>query len=365
MKKSYELNIPGLAEAVSGALPEKNHKALVKALATFPELSEIQLVKAADEGFSLVQRKVLTADDSVVHDDYKVWLKEQAELDGNNYAATRRRLKEQGYQLSKCELVNIHLVQDTGLEQWAFLQIHCTLRQDRRDRPLFAERSYTEDWELKELQDLVRDAEEGYEYPDAERRPIGQAYYELEEAIDFELFLHELEGVEEAQRKALEKRQYQVHDMQGGSRMMTPDEMDPGWRALPVKGRRFFDDWAESSAGREGHRLNRHWVPRISDHTNEKTGERWMSFVPSWTAKRMPAKIDARKGSAVELHGKLAAFDAKQGVPFSWFFYMLHGNRVEDDAGMRISEAVKRRQVVLPAHDAKVLARWENRRYGF
>jgi len=364
MDKTYILKIEGLAEAVAAATPDKSHKALVKALAKFPELAQIQLVMAADEGYSLVQRKVLAADDTVLHDDHKVWLKEQAELDGNNYAATRRRLKGQGYQLSKCELVNIHLVQDTGPEQWAFHQIHCTLRQDRRDRTLFRELSYTADWELKELRDLWDEAEDGDYYPEAERRFIGQPHYFLDEAIDFEHFLHELEGVEEAQRKAVEKRQYQVHDMQGGSRMMTPDEMDPGWRALPHKGRRFFDDWAESSAGRQGHRLNRHWVPRISDYTDEQ-GERWMSFVPSWTAKRMPAKIDARKGSSVELLGKLAAFDAKQGVPFAWFFYMLHGNRVDDTAGQRIGEAIKRRQVVLPEHDAKVLARWEARRYGF
>lgn len=363
MDKTYNLKIAGLAEAVSQAKADKAHKCLVQALAKFPELAQIQLVKAADEGYSLVQRKVLSADGSVVHDDHKDWLKEQAELDGNNYAATRRRLKGQGYQLSKCELINIHLVQDTGPEQWAFLQIHCTLRQERRDRPLFPDRSYAADWELKELRDLVREAEDGYEYPEAERRPIGQAHYALEESIDFELFLHELEGQEEAQRKAVEKRQYRVHDMQGASRMMTPDEMDPGWRALPHKGRRFFDDWTESSAGREGHRLNRHWVAKISDHTDE-TG-RWMSFIPSWTAKRAPAKIDARKGSAVELHGKLAAFDAKQGVPFAWFFYMLHGNRVDDTAGQRIAEAIKRRQVVLPDCDAKVLARWEARPYGF
>lgn len=364
MDKTYTLKIAGLEEAVSQAKPDKAHKGLVKAIATFHELSQIQLVKAADEGSYLKRRKVLAADDSVVHDDHEAWLKEQAELDGNNYGATRRRLKGQGYQLSKCELVNIYLVQDTGAEQWAFLQISCTQRQDRRDRPLFAEHSYVRDFELKELRDLVDDAEGGYEYPEAERRAVGQAQYVLEEAIDFELFLHELEGAEEAQRRARQEREYRVHDMQGGSRMMTPDELDPGWRALPHKGRRLFDDWTESSAGREGHRLNRHWVPRISDYTDEK-GERWMSFIPKWTAKRAPAKIDATKGSAAELYGKLAAFDAKQGVPFSWYFYMLHGNRVDDDAGLRIVDGLKRGQVALPEHDATVLARWEARRYGF
>lgn len=362
MTKNYELNISGLAEAVSAATPDKSHKGLVKALAKFPELAQIQLVLAADEGSWLVQRKVLAADDSVVHNDHREWLKEQALQDGNNYGATRKRLKGQGFQLSKCELVNIALVQDHGQEQWAFHQVSITQRQERRDRPLFADYSYADDSDLRELRDLVRDAEDGYEYPEAERRPIGQAEYVLEQAIDFEQFLHELEGADEKVRREVSGRGFKVHDGQGNSRVMSADELDPGWRAVPVKARRFFNDWTESSAGLV--RLNRHWVGLISDTTDEK-GDRWLSFIPRWTAKKPPAKVDGGKGTISDLNGKLFALDARQGVPFAWFFFMLHGNRVDDEAGVRMAEAVKTGKVVLPPNDAKILLRWEARRYGF
>lgn len=362
--KTYQLQIDGLAQAVGTARASKTHKSLVTNLSALPELAGIQLVCVGNEGSYLSRRKVLAADDTVVHDDHRAWLAAQVELDGGDFAATRKRLRPLGYQLSQCDLTQIYLVQDHGKEQWAFLQIQCRLRTERRNRSVFTDYSYTRDHELKTLDDLVDDAESGYEYPVAERRSICPDAYELVEAFDFEAFLHELEGVEERGRNALLTRTFTVHDGQGNTRLMRPDQMDPGWRAFPHKARRMFDDWAASSAGRSGARLCHHWVAKISDDT-DNTGTRWMSYIPRWTTSLKLARIDAAKGSAQDLLARLEKLDQRMGVPFAWYFYMLHGNRVKDEAGYQVLKAAEEGLIALPEHDYQVLRRWRDRVYGF
>lgn len=61
----------------------------------------------------------------------------------------------------------------------------------------------------------------------------------------------------------------------------------------------------------------------------------------------------------------MQTLDRRVGVPFGWYFYMLHGNRVTDGAGHRVLEAAEQGLIVLPEHDYQVLRAWKARPYGF
>ena len=75
--------------------------------------------------------------------------------------------------------------------------------------------------------------------------------------------------------------------------------------------------------------------------------------------------MNASSGDVYGLFSKLQTIDRRVQVPFGWYFYMLHGNRVHDDAGKRVLEAAEGGLIVLPEHDYRVLRNWADRGYGF
>ncbi|WP_295638401.1 hypothetical protein [uncultured Methylibium sp.] len=90
-----------------------------------------------------------------------------------------------------------------------------------------------------------------------------------------------------------------------------------------------------------------------------------MSFVPVWTFRARLAEVARRPSSVHALYGKLETIDRRTGVPFGWYFWMLHGNRVHDAAGRAILEAAEAGKIVLPEHDYMTLKSWYERPYGF
>lgn len=170
------------------------------------------------------------------------------------------------------------------------------------------------------------------------------------------------------ERAAAGRRRFNVTSDDGRRQtesVMTGAQLDRDLYRYPCKEQRFFDDWTASSAGRSGARACDHWTFKTSDWTDPKHGERHLSFVPEWTATRKLAKLDRRPPSDYELFGKLEALDQRVGVPFSWYFYMLHGNRVQDWAGEAFLASAEAGRIVLPEHDYQVLRRWCARSYGF
>ena len=80
---------------------------------------------------------------------------------------------------------------------------------------------------------------------------------------------------------------------------------------------------------------------------------------------RKLAKLETRNLNDYQLFGKLQALDERVGVPFGWYFFMLHGNRVRSVAGERVLEAAEAGRIVLPEHDYRVLKNWARRAYSF
>lgn len=276
------------------------------------------------------------------------------------------RVRALDLRLTQCDVTKLFLVHDRQGRQQDFVQVDVDQVDEFVDRRLFP--SYVPTWRrgLDDVRGLVDFAEEGEPLP--ERARYAATRYKLRRVVDFAAFLEEAVGVEGMKRAIGRQRVLMVTDVdQAGvhaPRPVTIGELDPDGARYAWRGQRLLDDWTESSAGRSGARLCRHWVFQFADHT-DGNGERAMEFVPVWTYGPKIAAIKRLPGSAYALYAKLESIDRRTGVPMGWYFWMLHGNRVEDSAGRRILHALEAGDLVLPEHDYQVLRRWAARPYGF
>lgn len=74
----------------------------------------------------------------------------------------------------------------------------------------------------------------------------------------------------------------------------------------------------------------------------------------------MPKIEETKDLTVFGLYDKLLKFDAKAGYPFAWYFFMLHGNRMEDWVGEWIS-----RSAAAGHHDRLMLQEWNEHRLCF
>lgn len=109
-------------------------------------------------------------------------------------------------------------------------------------------------------------------------------------------------------------------------------------------------------------RVYDHWALDIKDH--EHRGEREIGFITR--PLRQPTEQLSVSSSSVHiLMDRIEAIDREVSLPFGWFFLMTHGHWVEPEFGEAIAAGLREARVRLPYHDAKVLLRWADERYGF
>ncbi|WP_208512331.1 hypothetical protein [Variovorax paradoxus] len=361
MRKEYDIEIPGLAEATAACAPEPGHKALVKALRRLPGLEEIKLAttRGEDGGSYLSRRGVYGPDGARLHDDHAAWLREQVDADGGSVHTTYQRLQGKGYLLSKTHVADVYLVLDHGGEASNFVQVEVWREHECMDCELL------KSWgEPRDLEELLREAE-GSNLSDEKCLPVAPARYRLRRAADVGRFVDLLEAAHARIREAQGRELYELRDDAGTVEVRAYSQIDPGFNRFPHKARRLFNDWAASSAGRSGARLCDHWVVQLYDWTNPKTGERSMDLIPAWTFPKKLAEVLAKSGEVYAFYGKLQTLDRRVGVPFGWYFYMLHGNRVHDASAERVLKAAEDGLIVLQECDYQVLKAWEQRPYGF
>lgn len=361
---NYKLDFHGLEDVIAAAAPHKSHKHLLAALEKGTGQDGWKIATTRDEGGWWAERKVLDKNGSIVAEDHQAWLRIQLAADAGDMSAARKRLQAVGYQLSKCHISEIYFVRDRGGAPWNFSQVRCMLEHEVVDRPLFNEWDRNKSYAGQDFGDFVRDAEDGYEHPEAQRTPIRADSYQLSDAIDCTAFLDLLDQEDESEREQARLRRFKLMSPDGSSEIVPYSRLDPNFDKFPHKARRFFTDWEQSSAGRSGARLSGHWITKANDYT-DNAGKRWVSFIPMWTHTKKMAKIDASKGSDYDLYAKLQRLDERVGVPFAWYFYMLHGNLVTDTAGERMFSLAEQGVIDLPEHDYQVLRRWRDRQYGF
>ncbi|MGB4010912.1 MAG: hypothetical protein WBL16_08045 [Zwartia sp.] len=366
----YEVDVPGLAQAVAACVPEPTHRALISCLRAFGQLSDAKLAttRGGDDGHYLVRRKVLASNGAVVHEDHQVWIKEQLALDAGDASKTFTRLLDAKYLLSKCQLTKIYLVHDKGTDNpAAFVQVAIRQEDEFIDARAFDKYVWRTPANLADLLDAV----EGDPVPTGDRSRVRPPAYMLEAVVDVDAFVAEAEAIDAQVRKLLHQRTYKVTgsiaplDGAQTGEVKTHSELFPGWDRHPHKSRRLFNDWKNSSAGRSGARLCEHWVMQLSDWTDPTNKNRALGLVPMWTFPQKIARIDASKGDTYTHFGKLQTLDRRVKVPFGWYFYMLHGNLVGDGSGKRVVADAEDGLIVLPEHDYRVLKAWREYGYGF
>lgn len=361
--KRYVFEVPGLAEKVSGLDVDQKHAGLLKLLRQEDALEGCQLITTRGDS-RLQRRRVMSSTGDVVAEDHEAWLKLELAADGGNVRKTARRLRPLNYMLTEIELEHLYITHDRGGPQDNYLQLVIYVETEHLDRRLFASSEWGEYFGDGQLYNLVSVAESGERVPDAERALIGMPRYRLSRIVDVAAFVKEA-AAHEAFMRDQRGAQRVLVSTDGGPRVaMTLDEFVGERPAFVWKGQRLFNDWARSSAGLKGHRICHNWAMDLSDYT-APDGERSMGLIPMWTHTKKIAAIERRPKSDYELFGKLESLDRRVGVPFAWFFYMLHGNLIRDWTGEVILAAAEKGLIVLPEPDYQVLKGWKANSYGF
>lgn len=127
--------------------------------------------------------------------------------------------------------------------------------------------------------------------------------------------------------------------------------------------RRFFQDWNDSSACKDGH-FCRHWVLELRQYM-DRDGECRLNAKPVCVfADDLPEIPTTDSLHGAELANAIHGYDRKLGYPFAWYFILL----TRKAANYALAEAVLRDQDgeydYLPKRDLKVLQAWERQPYG-
>lgn len=358
---TYIRTFAGLADLVAGCQPSPAHTNLVRAVALRSELRSTRLAHT-EGGMWLARRSVVDLAGVVVADDHEAWLAAQVEADSGDAAVTHRRLKDAGFRLTKTDITHLYLAACDDTDPAKFIQLEVRLEDERLDSELLDPLPWRT---ISNAADLIHSP--GDALVGEERKPVRPAAYRWLRAIDVEAWLATADALEQVRRDAFRQRRYTVTEWTGSEEsrsIRTADELFPGWDGAPPRHRRLFLDWERSSACRSGERLCDHWALKLTDYT-APSGERTMTLIPAWAFRRPIAKVDAAKGSDYEFYGRLEKLDRRVGVPFGWYFFALHGNRVEADAIERVIRAAESGTIVLPEHDYRVLKDWQSQPYGF
>jgi hypothetical protein len=347
-------------ETIVGSSPlTKKHGALLSAITQKTALHDIALVTTRDH-FVPMPHRILDRDGEVISHNFEEWMRDKLDRHHGDHVAVWQVYKGAGYIMTEREPVMLYLVHDRGGDQTNFVQLKVYEEHEFTSRHLFSTSIWGEPFSPDSLL-------EGREAGDVvERREIGTGWYRFWNAVDMAEFVPEAARLFQAERERQGKRVMEISSTRTKEVTRTTfGELYPEHSKYPWKGTRFFQDWDASSAGQSGARVCRHWVFDTYDYQRDPCSRRDMSYIPQWGFNRTLAKVDQHRSNFYELFDKLQKLDQRVGVPFSWYFYMLHGNRVSDWAGERVIKAAEQGLLVLPECDYRVLRRWEDQPYGF
>lgn len=355
------INIEELAQLAAVTPYEAGHAPLLEAMRHRYPSSIFNLVSSDTDPWRKPGVKVIDRDGNYIIEDYKQWVTAEVHAAGGNASAVYEKYKDSGLRVTESEGVTAVVVVPYGSEPDAFIQIELQAVREKAELLLFGH------WfPPQELQDLLHPSEYG------EETELSPWAYRVGKLINVRRFLKEMAIIDRSKRLAklpeMEKKVLRVLKLEGSDPILTEIpflDMFPDWLQLPMPELRFFLDWQESSAGSSGASLCDHWWLNAKDYTYE--GERHLSFIPCWAGvdgERVP-RIEADIGSIYGLMDALEDFDRIAGYPFAWYFYMLHGNKLNRQIGERVVEAIRSGKIGLPIQDEKVLLRWADRQYGF
>ena len=352
-------NAEGLRDACAAAAWSRSHAPLLKRLQAVPGFEQVR-PSAVRDHFSDQPARILDGDRTVAT-SYRDWARAQLAAHGGDARSVWSQYRDQGWTLSWTTHVLRHYWLQTGAHPWNGIQLTIAAEEEFPGGPVFG----SERW------DAPRDPEELLNPREGRKQgspALGPGRYTLEAAVDIEAFyrlgqrLH-AEALERGARRRVIVRPDDGEAYESTWGKVAPEGFRHMWRV-----QRWFQDWAFSSAGRSGAVAGQHWAFQLSDwDPGAAGGGRVLDFVPIWSHTARVARIEnVHRLTDEALLGRLLALDKRTGgVPFGWYFYMLHGNLVPDAAGKRVVRAANEGAIELPIHDLQVLDTWAKSTYGF
>ncbi|AJY38111.1 hypothetical protein I6G56_01000 (plasmid) [Burkholderia humptydooensis] len=361
MRKEYDLQTDVLATIVATTPVTPKHAELLTAFATCTEFRGARHVKMRD-AFGAQPARVIDANGREIAADYRAWIDAQLAVHGGSVRAVWFAYKEAGYRLVEIEPVLHYFMHDRGGDQDNFVQLEAWEEREFVEREVFP-RDLS--WGLPDEHEL-RNGLCSVPVERFERRLLGAPRYRLQAVIDMQQFAAIAEVTYRERRLGDGDRRFvETNRETGEARVISVRDLTPGYDRQQWRGRRFFDDWAASSAGRAGERACLRWAFATSDYASPG-GNRQVDFIPWWAHTRKIAELkNTAKLDVYSLYGKLTQFDERIGHRFAWFFYGVHGNLIKEGQMTRVLEAAEAGLIVLPEHDYQVLRSWGDDPYGF
>lgn len=356
-----EAQLSRLEDACARASWSARHESLLERLADV--LPGIRFT-AARNNFTGDPGRILDASGGVVAQSFRAWAEDQLRAHGDSALRVWEAFRDKDWTVTWWTRERRYYWAQTGIQPWQGSQLAIVVRQEFPGARMFS----TSEWDkLEDRNDLMN--LRGHREPAPNAKPFGPGHYAMVGAIDMEKFYRlgqDLHG-EFLQRAAAVP--VTVTPSDGAPSYSStmgreqPEAYRHKWRV-----QRWFEDWAYSSAGRSGAIAGHHWAFDTSDWpSGNRYHGRQLNFVPMWThTAKIAALENTHRLNDHELYGRLLRLQERTGgVPFGWYFYMLHGNLVKDECGIRVHRAAQRGVIDLPEHDYRLLAGWAEDRYGF
>lgn len=362
------LNVLEISKIISEVAPSAGHSGLLEAINTRYPNTPFRLLQEFDDrtwDIGIIDQSGDRVSDKLGH-----WVDQQlAEADGNTRQVWEK-YKDRGMLRTERKGSVLYLTSPYGPDPDQFFQLQILVGPEIAERTLFRT-----DQPWPEFPEDRADLVLGWSMAD-KHLVLSPARYQLDELINIRKYIKDLVEGEKAWKLSrlpeMEAKVIRVQEVAPGEESIAYGvpylDMCPEWLDRLPHAFRLFVDWKESSAGRGGHRFCDHWWIKKSGWT-ESNGCHRRSLIPQWAESdgglNLPEIDPSRDDSPYLVMDELVKFDELTGYPFSWFFYMLHGNRVMSYAGVLIANALKNDKIRLPECDETVLLRWVADGYGF
>lgn len=313
--KNLKLENLVLADACTAVEPAQGQTALVKALGD--KLGRGGLVHVLTRTGWYRLGGVVDRYYQRIADNLACWAEVES---GGDVDVLMRKFSSKGYFATRWQGQTHYIVVPIGDRPEAYLQIEIEELQEVIDRILI-----DSDWYPDSLEEFI----DPLEIPRLEAEAIGPSRYLLRRAVPIDAFLDDL------------------------------DATQPKTKRL----RRFYSDWAASSAVQPDIACCEQWVLALREFPEAEGGKRF-SAKPVPTANLKPGDFGKPEGLVGSvLANWLHRVDHSVGYPFAWYFLMLASPVVPVSVGEQVHYDLRHGFDYLAERDARLIQHWAENPY--
>lgn len=319
-------------EVVSTLKPTKNHQRLLKAL---EKSFNHHFVLMGQDGCESYYESVRDGHGTLIHDRYVDWLRALYKEHREDVDSVFQYLRECPFSITKKTLKSVYValpLSDIDSSQFFQIEIQSVIAEKERCLLSDIERPYGLDC----IEDLLNPNYSGYlnhprDFTDGLR-------YQFESQVRFDSFVYKAGNIDRVEHQRFIENPPIVKMTRSDSqecKYVPFLDLHPELAKYHACGTvRWVADWYRSSAQKEP--PYRHWYFEFidSDLWQNPPPERTLYFIPQWLSTKKLPEIRVKSNDTIHsLLARLEALDNKVGCPFAWYFFMLHGNRVEGSPG--------------------------------